>query len=260
MKTILILDDDKELAEMLTIPLVEKGYDVITAASGKEGLEKLTENEVDLIILDLKLTDMSGLEFFSKVSTPHGRSKYPILVMTGRSDLETVFQDIDVEGFIAKPCDLDDFMKAVDRIITARRTRGGVFLIDIEEKAHTKAIREALERENYRVIVAEGITMLREKLAAFKPDCIVMEYMQDDLPGSEFIARIKEILAGFSPSDWPGVQTVPVIVYTVSRNDIERESLASGADVCVKNPSDPENIVTEIRKMEQKNKGRGEEI
>jgi len=239
-KTILLIDDNAELVELIAVHLEEQGYNVLTALNGAEGLEKLKEVEVDLIILDIKMPDMDGLEFYNRISTPHGRSKYPVLVLTVREDLREAFKDIDADGFMNKPFEIKDLLKEVKRIIKTRWVGGVVFLVDIKDREETEKIKGTLEKERFKVIVIEGIAMFREKAAACRPDFVAMEYMQDDMKGENFIRKVKGILPG----------GVPVIVYSCSGFDYEQKSLSSGADLYVGEPEDGEAIVTAIRQFQ----------
>ncbi len=67
-KRILVVDDDKDIVERYKVALVKEGYDVLCAYSGKEGLEVLKNNPVDLVILDLKMPQMSGEKFLKELS------------------------------------------------------------------------------------------------------------------------------------------------------------------------------------------------
>jgi DNA-binding response OmpR family regulator len=106
----LLIDDEKDLVEMIQYQLSEEGYKTIAAYDGLQGLEKIKEVEPGLIILDINLPKMNGLEFYSKICTPHGRSRYPVLVMTARSNLKKVFKDVEVDGFLAKPFEIDELL------------------------------------------------------------------------------------------------------------------------------------------------------
>ena len=97
-KLILVIDDQVDLANLMKYALEAKGYHVILAYNGLEGLEKLKKIKPDLIILDVHMPQMGGLEFYSRISTGHGHSKYPVLILTSRDDLEETFREIEVAG------------------------------------------------------------------------------------------------------------------------------------------------------------------
>ncbi len=115
-KKILILEDD-EVGILYTRFLISKGYDVILARDGIEGLEKLKDMEPDLIIMDVSMPRMSGVGFYEEICTLRGKPRYPVLVVTGRMDLELTFANLPVDGVILKPIQREEFLKKIENIL-----------------------------------------------------------------------------------------------------------------------------------------------
>ncbi len=116
-KTILLIDDEVDLVDMIEFFLVSKGYIVVTAHDGLEGLERLKEIRPDLIILDINMPRMDGLEFFQKITGPDNRSLHPVLVLTARANAEEMVRTIGVDGFISKPFDIEHLIERVESIV-----------------------------------------------------------------------------------------------------------------------------------------------
>ncbi|MBU0683224.1 MAG: response regulator, partial [Candidatus Omnitrophica bacterium] len=158
-KTILLIDDEADFVEMIKFQLESEGYIVVTASDGEEGLLKLKQIKPDLIVLDINMPNMGGLEFYNKIFTPHGRTKYPVLVVTARLNLEEIFKEIEVEGFLSKPFEINHLMSEIKRI-----TLGGinpvVFLAAPKNSTHVKKIMEIFVNERYDVIVCGNIQEL----------------------------------------------------------------------------------------------------
>lgn len=88
MKKILVVDDEKPISEIVKYNLVKEGYEVFTAYDGEEALEKVEEVEPDLIILDLMLPKMDGLEVAREVRKTHDM---PIIMVTAKdSEIDKV--------------------------------------------------------------------------------------------------------------------------------------------------------------------------
>ncbi len=116
-KTILLIDDEIDLQQLVKIALKLKGYHIETANNGLEGLEKLETVKPNLIILDMNMPKMGGLEFYQKICDQSNQPKYPVLVLTARANMEQVFKGLNIDGFMAKPFEIDELLQRVDTII-----------------------------------------------------------------------------------------------------------------------------------------------
>ena len=116
-KTILLIDDEVDLVDMIKYLFVARGYIVATAYDGLEGLERLKEIKPDLIILDMNMPRMDGLEFFQKIMGPDHRAMHPVLVLSARANAEQMVKEIGVDGFISKPFSVELLIERVENII-----------------------------------------------------------------------------------------------------------------------------------------------
>ncbi len=119
-KMILLIDDDIDLQQLTKITLKARGYIVETANNGLEGLSKLEIIKPDLIILDMNMPKLGGLGFYQKICNGHDRPLYPVLVLTARTNLEQLLLQMNIDGFIAKPFEIDELLSKVDAIIKKR--------------------------------------------------------------------------------------------------------------------------------------------
>ena len=105
---ILLVDDEKDFVEMLTLRLEEIGEEVLQAYSGLESLEKLKETDIDVVILDVKMPGMDGIETLQEI-----KKRYPlveVIMLTGHGTIETAVQGMKLGAydFLIKPADFDD--------------------------------------------------------------------------------------------------------------------------------------------------------
>src|SRR4029077_16070984 len=84
------------------------------------GLAKLEIFKPDLIILDMNMPRMGGLEFYQKISDQLNQPKYPVLVLTARANMETLFKELNIDGFMAKPFEVDNLLEEINIIIKKR--------------------------------------------------------------------------------------------------------------------------------------------
>jgi len=85
LKTILIVDDEPDIVEFLDSLLKDSGFDTITAANGKEGLEKAASRLPDLIVLDMSMPEKSGVKMYSELQVNPDLNRIPVIILTGLS-------------------------------------------------------------------------------------------------------------------------------------------------------------------------------
>jgi DNA-binding response OmpR family regulator len=118
-RAVLVVEDDRDLADMMAWVLSAAGFDVTTAADGAAGLAALERQPHCVVILDLMMPDVDGLEFRTRQRQhPVGRQA-PVLVVSGRPDAAALARGMDVAGFLAKPFTPEDLVAAVSRIAGA---------------------------------------------------------------------------------------------------------------------------------------------
>jgi two-component system response regulator VicR len=102
MKKILVVDDEKPISDIVKFNLAKEGYDVYTAYDGEEALEKVTEVEPDLILLDLMLPKMDGLEVAREVRKTYDM---PIIMVTAKdSEIDKVLGlELGADDYVTKP-------------------------------------------------------------------------------------------------------------------------------------------------------------
>jgi two-component system, OmpR family, response regulator len=113
-KTILVMDDDLALQTVLEIALREAGYEVVLANDGQEGIEKLTTLNPDLVISDIMMPQMDGVETFQRIKERLQDNGIPIFIMTALTR-KPWFADLEAEGavIIQKPFEIDQLLGLV---------------------------------------------------------------------------------------------------------------------------------------------------
>jgi two-component system, chemotaxis family, chemotaxis protein CheY len=111
---VLVIDDDKDLQELLRIALTADGYDVTTVANGREALTHMrTSADTCMIVLDLALPQMDGLLFRAAQLRDRSLAWIPIIVMSGGADADRQAREIGARSFVRKPVDLDELRQAL---------------------------------------------------------------------------------------------------------------------------------------------------
>jgi DNA-binding NtrC family response regulator len=117
---IMIVDDEKDFVEMLSLRLAETGESVVSAYSGSECLEKLERENIDVVILDVKMPGMDGIETLQEI-----KKHYPlveVIMLTGHGTIETAVEGMKLGAydFLVKP---SDFNELTDKLGNARQRK-----------------------------------------------------------------------------------------------------------------------------------------
>jgi DNA-binding response OmpR family regulator len=110
--SILIVEDDDDLRDLVRMMLELEGFDVQTAQHGREALDLVGECMPDLILLDIKMPVMDGWSFAAEFRVRHGSSA-PIVVMTAAEHAASRAKEVGARGWIAKPFAYDDLVMMV---------------------------------------------------------------------------------------------------------------------------------------------------
>jgi two-component system KDP operon response regulator KdpE len=120
MTRILIVDDEPQILRALRINLTARQYDVVTATDGTQALHAAGEDHPDLVVLDLGLPDIDGVEVIRRL---RGWTPVPIVVLSGRADSRDKVDALDAgaDDYVTKPFSVDELLARI-RAVSRRRT------------------------------------------------------------------------------------------------------------------------------------------
>jgi DNA-binding response OmpR family regulator len=117
MKKILLVDDEKEFVEMVTIRLEARGFKVISAFDGDEAVKAVEREKPDLILLDLLMPKVSGFEVCKKLKEDDRFKNIPIIILSGlgqREDIEKT-KALGVDSYFIKPLEIEDLVVEINK-------------------------------------------------------------------------------------------------------------------------------------------------
>ena len=151
--TILLVDDEDSVQKLLTYPLEREGFRVLQARDGEEALAQFSSERVDLVVLDLMLPKLDGLEVCKRL---RAESAVPIIMLTARDDeLDKVLGlELGADDYITKPFSIREFRSRVRAVLRRATTTGAggqaadVIAVDgLTIDVHVRHLREKLERD-----------------------------------------------------------------------------------------------------------------
>ncbi|MBE5946221.1 MAG: response regulator [Lachnospiraceae bacterium] len=115
MGKILVVDDDAMNLRMAEFMLGKKGHEVVKAESGSEAIEMLSKDSFDLVLLDIEMPDMDGIETLAKVRED-ACFDTPVAFLSGAEDIEELVEKYQVQGFIKKPFMPQEIQDKVEKL------------------------------------------------------------------------------------------------------------------------------------------------
>ena len=212
---LLVVDDDRAIQQLLKAELEEQGFRVQLCGTGREAIDATVELRPDLVVLDLMLPDLSGLEVLAQLRE---RNAVPVILLTGRTSTADRVRGLDLgaDDYLGKPFAPEELAARV-RAVLRRRTiaeaeagiavRAGDFQIDLERRTVTRGEQViALTRTEWNLLqfLAQnaGKVMLSQQILShvWGP-----EYVDDRQYLRVWVSRIRKKLAPEVIETFPGI-------------------------------------------------------
>ncbi len=119
-KRILCIEDEAEMIDLIRLILGRRGFDVIGASGGVEGLEMIHQEKPDLILLDLMMPDMDGWEVYQQMKADEETRDIPVVVVTAKAqsiDKVLGLHIAKVDDYIAKPFSPQELLTSVEKVL-----------------------------------------------------------------------------------------------------------------------------------------------
>jgi two-component system nitrogen regulation response regulator NtrX len=177
-ENVLIVDDEQAIQASLRGVLEDEGYRVTTVGSGTQALARIGEEPPDLVLLDIWMPGMDGLEVLAEIK--RARPEQPVVMISGHGTIETAVKatKLGAYDFIEKPLSLEKTLLAVARALEHSRLEG-----------ENRALRERLERGQEIVGKSAAIVELRRQIAIAAPTSGRVLIDGENGSGKELVAR-----------------------------------------------------------------------
>ena len=224
-QTIMIVDDSTTLRRTMALTIEEQGYRVIQRKDGKDALDGFKQNpDLDLIICDIEMPVMNGLEFLGMRRRDSVLSQIPTLMLTSRSGRKhrNLAIQLGADGYFVKPCDESELIAKIKEILSkdsaSERNSAPAIAIDLatilvidDSAALRRTLALGLEQKGYRVLQArdgaEGLETLRNNL---QTKLVICDLEMPNTNGFEFLTMRRQERE---------LAKIPVVMLTSRGND-----------------------------------------
>jgi two-component system phosphate regulon sensor histidine kinase PhoR len=252
--TVLVADDERPIRDGCQRVLTAQGFQVLTAENGRDALDLISKEAVDMLLLDLKMPVMSGEEVLEAVRAHY--PDIPVIIITGHGTVDTAV-DCMKKGaydFITKPFQVDQFMITVRRAAEKRRLEG--IAKRLEEERARNLYDLGLEKSRLKTIIhcmGNGVLVTNQNLEVVLHNPALMRLLEVSVnqakpfPLSEIIRdeiltdTLKQILAGESREHEAAVQEIQAgthVLRAISAPLFGPESSVVGSVTVLENISD----------------------
>ncbi len=195
MERILVVDDDVELTELIAEYLRPEGFEVIAVHDGETGLERALAGDADLVVLDMMLPGISGLEVLRKLRE---RSRMPVLILTARGqDVDRIVGlEIGADDYLGKPFNPRELLARIRAILRRTKSPGGehgdhkkIAVGDVEMDLGARTVRKAGDPVELTSLEFN----LLEKLMNDAGEVVTREAIAQEILGRRFVAYDRSI-------------------------------------------------------------------
>jgi len=186
LKRILAVDDEPNMRRLLEISLRQAGYQALTAANAKEALETLKTEQVDLVVSDLHMPGMSGLELLKQMCTDH--EGIPFIMVTAQGEINTAVEAIKLGAadYILRPFDLEVLEVAIAKALDIQRLQ----LENTYLKSATQPVAQGLIGES------AAMQTLKQMIAQVAPEKATVLIAGETGTGKELVAKAIHMASG----------------------------------------------------------------
>lgn len=230
-KKILVVDDELNLRDLLYDLFSKGGYKVFTALRGEEAIKIVRKEKPDVMLLDIKMPDMDGIETLKRVREFDTRVRIIMLTAAGTAELEQQARLNGANGFLKKPFDVFGIACVVKQILAVRpesvEEEKRILIVDDDPKI-CALLKDFLIEKGYCPVIAASGEEALEKIMADSPVIVLLDIKMSGMDGLMTLRRIR----GMN-------NKIDVIMMTgVKEEDVGEEALKLGACDYITKPFD----------------------
>jgi len=188
--TVLVIEDEPDNAYILKAQLLSRGFQVLLARNGEEGLVLARKHRPELITLDIGLPDFDGLRLAEIFRHDPETRHIPLLALSGKDERRRASR-IGVNAYLQKPVAPETFLASVDGLVRTAGKRAGTVLIVDDDQNIAAICSEVLSNLGFQVTTAHSLAQARKSLRETRPDVLILDVSLPDGEGFELLEEVK---------------------------------------------------------------------
>jgi DNA-binding response OmpR family regulator len=182
------VDDEANIRELLTQELTDAGYQVSTAANGREAIAAVRHERPDLVVLDVMMPEMNGFDVAAVMKNDPSTLDIPIVILSIVQDRDRGYR-LGVDRYLTKPIDTDLLFREVDALLAQKKSRKHVLVVD-EDASTVRTLTDVLKARGYSVSEARFADLL-EKAKSLQPDIIMLNSVAPAKPDPDMVQMLR---------------------------------------------------------------------
>ncbi|GEM_PF-1105806 len=215
---ILVIDDDVTIHDVLTRQLTREGFHIITANSGKVGIDMARKYKPTIITLDVMMPEMDGWAVLSQLKADPELSDIPVVMLSILKN-KSLGLSLGASDYLTKPVDRDKLLSTINRFIPQDKLENCHVLIIEDDPDTQDVLQRTVERQGWSSQVAENGRVGLDKLRQHIPDIVLLDLMMPEMDGFEFLSTMRQ------NADWQSIPVIAVTSKTLTESDRKQLSL-----------------------------------
>ena len=215
-RTVLVIDDDPTVLDMMTRFLTKEGFLVVSTSSGEEGLRIAEKLEPFAVTLDVNMPDMDGWTVLSRLKKIPALVDTPVIMVTIIDDMKRGYA-LGAADFLTKPFEREQILKTLRRFQPTEKP-WDVLIVEDDENSRDLLV-NIMQKSGWETREALNGLEALEQVEAKHPDLILLDLMMPEMDGFEFLERMRE---------GDSTRTIPTIIITAKEITPEDRSRLSG--------------------------------
>ncbi len=241
--TVLVIDDDPTVRDLIARYLVKEGFRAETASNGEDGLRRAKEIHPDAITLDVLMPGMDGWAVLSALKADPELTDTPVIMLTITDNKSRGFA-LGATDYLTKPVDRQKLMNLLGKyrkIMSDTANQGNILVIE-DQDATRDLVRRTLSKEGWTVSEATNGRLALQEMVNTAPDLILLDLMMPEMDGFQFITEMRK-----NP-EW---QSIPVVVLTAKTLTVaERQHLSGYVErILQKGAYNRDTLLQEVRDL-----------